>query len=138
VAAFATGAGVLLQGDSVGHFRWGTLAAVFGALAVFWVAIWMLDFTYYNRLLVGAVTALTAIERESANASRVNRIWLSIEIEKAVRTRAREPWRTAMGRWFFYGLVFLVLLAGGATSYRNYQDAASWPPAAGNQGGPPR
>jgi hypothetical protein len=78
VAAFATIAGVLLKGESISHeLRWGTLTAVFIALCVFWLAIWIIDFTYYNRLLLGAVRALTKIEEESKTSTRTSSIYLT-------------------------------------------------------------
>src|SRR5689334_15742825 len=59
IAAFATVASVLLKEEGVGgQVRWGTLSVVFLALCVFWVAVWIIDFAYYNRLLLGAVRAL--------------------------------------------------------------------------------
>lgn len=63
VATFATAASVLSKADAVGtDLRWGSLVVVFSSLAVFWLAIWLLDFLYYNRLLLGAVSALKEIE----------------------------------------------------------------------------
>ena len=42
------------RGDVSAKVRWDALAATFFLLSVFWVAIWPLDFMYYNRLLLGA------------------------------------------------------------------------------------
>jgi len=120
VAAFATIAGVLLKGENISHeLRWGTLSAVFVALSVFWVAIWILDFTYYNRLLLGAVRALIEIEAASERNGRVSKIVISTRIEEAVALRGgatREDFRLSKGRWLFYFLVFLLLLALMAAS----------------------
>jgi hypothetical protein len=114
VAAFATIAGVLLKGESISHeLRWGTLTAVFIALCVFWLAIWIIDFTYYNRLLLGAVKALIKIEEESKTHTRTSSIYVSTYIEEAVALRAPatgEGLRLSKGRWMFYILVFLLLL----------------------------
>ena len=38
--------------------NWKMAALVLAFLVVFWIAIWLIDFLYYNRLLVGAVRAL--------------------------------------------------------------------------------
>jgi hypothetical protein len=121
VATFATAASVLLKADAIGtDVRWDTLAVVFGSLAVFWLAIWLLDFFYYNRLLLGAVDALEEIERESEKGeNRVFKINLSTLIEEAV---VKGPKRTASARTkknslkrskglvLFYGLVMLLLV----------------------------
>ena len=45
----------------------------------------MLDLSYYNRLLMGAVQALISIEKDSAGSGTVDRIILSTEINKMVR-----------------------------------------------------
>ena len=135
VAAFATIAGVLLKGESVSSgIRWGTLTAVFAALCVFWLAIWILDFAYYNRLLLGAVKALVWIEKESKANNRTSSIYISTLIEQAVAQRKpseqaaafddpnekaailrdpakREDLRLSWGRWTFYGLVFFLLVS---------------------------
>lgn len=134
VAAFATVAGVLLRGDNITpQLRWGALSAVFLALCVFWLAIWILDFAYYNRLLLGAVKALTWIEKESKKGNRTSGIYISTLIEQAVARRqpskqadafddpeyraailadpaTHEDLRLAWGRWTFYVIVFALLL----------------------------
>jgi len=115
VAAFATVGGVLLKDEGISHeLRWGTLTAVFIALCVFWVAIWILDFTYYNRLLLGAVKALIEIEKESEASNRTSRINVSTYIEQAVALRkpaTREALNLSKGRWTFYSLVFILLVS---------------------------
>jgi hypothetical protein len=134
VAAFATLAGVLLRGDNITpQFRWGALTAVFVALCVFWIAIWILDFAYYNRLLLGAVKALVWIEKESTKTNTTSGIYISTLIEQAVAKRKpseqaaafddpeykaailadpakREDFRLSWGRWTFYVLVFVLLV----------------------------
>jgi hypothetical protein len=134
VAAFATLAGVLLKGDAISpELRWGALCVVFLALCVFWLAIWILDFAYYNRLLLGAVKALVWIEKESKKQNRTSGIYISTLIEQAVARRepskqadafddpayqaailadpaTHEDWRLSWGRWTFYLLVFALLV----------------------------
>lgn len=134
VAAFGTAAGLLLRGENISHeLRWGALTAVFFALCVFWVAIWILDFAYYNRLLLGAVKALVWIERESKKSNRTSGIYISTLIEQAVARRKpaeqaaafddseyqaailadpakHEDLRLKWGRWTFYVLVFALLV----------------------------
>lgn len=129
VAAFATIAGVLLKSESIGReLRWGTLAAVFAVLALLWLAIWVFDFTYYNRLLLGAVRSLLAIEEASKSGTRLAALSLSIDIEAAVRrgdsVLTLEYWARAKGRWVFYTVVFAVLVSGVIVSVRALGGAA--------------
>jgi len=115
VAAFATGASVLLRSGLLGpDFHWEVLTGVFSFLAVFWLAVWLLDFMYYNRLLLGAVRALVNLEAGSAN----NRI-LTIDLSTKIESTVRKPfgnWPRAVGIWLFYSLVFCLLLAGAIVS----------------------
>jgi hypothetical protein len=132
VAAFATIAGVLLKSESIGReLRWGTLAAVFAVLALLWLAIWVFDFTYYNRLLLGAVRSLLAIEEASKSGTRLAALSLSIDIEAAVRKGdsffTLEYWARAKGRWVFYTVVFAVLVSGLIVSVRALGGAAGAP-----------
>ena len=154
VAAFATIAGVLLKGESISHeLRWGTLTAVFSALCVFWLAIWILDFTYYNRLLLGAVKALVRIERESKSSNRTSSIYISTYIERAVALRdpqaqaaslddavekaavladptVPEGFELSKGRWTFYSLVFVLLVSLTVASIIQYRSPGSAEPSA--------
>jgi hypothetical protein len=79
VAALSTLVGVFAKSDP-GHFgiTWEIAFCVFLALAAFWVAIWILDFSYYNKLLIGAVAALIELEKISATQKRISQIKLSI------------------------------------------------------------
>lgn len=120
VAAFATVAGVLLKGDAIGEkLRWGTLAAVFTVLCLLWIAIWILDFTYYNRLLLGAVQSLVKLEKASQLGTRTDSLFLSADIEAVVAKGDGWSWNSlnkAKGRWAFYIIVFLLLAAGASIS----------------------
>lgn len=123
VGAFATVAGVMLKGESISRqLRWGALAGVFAILTIFWIAIWILDFAYYNRLLLGAVKALLVLEEQSKLGVAASSISLSTEIETAVKHTdpffSREYWSKAKGRWTFYSLVFVVLVIGTLISIR--------------------
>jgi hypothetical protein len=120
VGALAGAAGFAVKGDVTNTVRWGALSAAFSALTVFWVAIWILDFTYYNRLLTGAVNALLALEKHSAKAKTVDAIELSTIVETAVTdgkpSNSKGSFSRAFGRWTFYVLVFIVLMTGIAVS----------------------
>jgi hypothetical protein len=131
VAALAAIAGVIARGDVPQQLRREILAGVFTLLSVFWVAIWILDFTYYNRLLVGAVRALLEIEEFSKSTGASLPLNLSTRIEEAVRgpqpagknegSAVRPPHEArqlagAKGRRWFYGLVMAGLLGGVTVS----------------------
>ena len=121
VAAFATAAGVLIKTESVGvDFRWGFMSAVFSCLFVFWIAIWILDLWYYNRLLLGAVEALLVIERASLEGDRILGVNLSVQIEAAVRRRRKGSWKRCKGIWVFYFIVCLLLLTATGLSIRGF------------------
>jgi hypothetical protein len=69
---------------------------------------------YYNRLLLGAVNALVAIEKATnAGQTTLTSLDLSIKIEEAVANKgAGAAGRNSVGRWLFYILVFAVLITG--------------------------
>lgn len=115
VGAFAAIAGVVVKTDVAPDLRWGTLAGVFLLLASFWLAMWVLDFQYYNRLLIGAVDALIELEEHSKTSAKIDQLVLSTRIE-AVVAEGKRPGRGKLGRegarWWFYSIVFVTLLGG--------------------------
>jgi hypothetical protein len=115
VAAFATIAGILTKNDATPASRWEVMSGAFGILSAFWVAIWVLDQFYYNKLLSGAVRAILDIEKESAGADRIDRIDLSTKIENHVQ---HGPAFRNLSQHLFYLIVLLVLLTGLALSVR--------------------
>jgi hypothetical protein len=127
VAAFATIAGVAVKGDSINtDLRWGILTGVFAILSIFWLAMWILDFKYYNRLLLGAVNALIAIEEASKSSSKISELYLSTKIEATVKENKSPTSRRFLasektGRWAFYILVFTVLITGTIISSCNWR-----------------
>lgn len=119
VAAISALIGVFGKTDA-GLHSWGLSSAVFFFLCVFWVAIWVIDFRYYNALLLGAAEAIIDLETLSKTASHVTSIDISTKIEAAVageyqRGNAMPSKRRrhlVFGRWAFYLIVFAALLAG--------------------------
>jgi hypothetical protein len=99
------------------HFPWGLLTSVFAVLFLFWIAIWMLDFLYYNRLLSGAVDSLLELENaiNSGNEIKFN---MSHRIEDAVlgKQLTHIAKSTYWGPRFFYLIVTVVLFSGMAYS----------------------
>lgn len=119
VAAVSAGAGVFLKIDSA--TQWGALAAIFFILIAFWTAIYQLDLYYYNRLLLGAVNALKALENTVRPNDNTETILLSTFIDKAVEdskilsfdnegNEVWSKWRGSIGVRRFYGIVFVTLL----------------------------
>lgn len=118
VAAISTLTGVLNKvGNESQSFNWVISSGVFFFLMIFWVAIWIIDFTYYNRLLVGAVIALTELEKISKEKTHIQEIQLSTIVDEAVIGSNTKRDKTShsklsKGRWWFYSLVFFALFVG--------------------------
>jgi hypothetical protein len=110
VAAIATLAGIVAKTDLTPALRWGVMASAFLLLNAFWLAVWILDFCYYNRLLNGAVDALVEIEAASKTSATLDQLNLSTRIEEVVGTQRRA--RSSSGRWWFYSIVSFALIAG--------------------------
>jgi hypothetical protein len=127
VAALSTLVGVFAKAD-LGHFTytWEIAGFVFLGLGAFWVAIWILDFWYYNDLLIGAVAALLELEKESATKTHIAQIRLSTLVEQSAAGEMdfqfswRKTLRIIAPRWTFYILVFLALMAGAGLSYNEH------------------
>jgi hypothetical protein len=138
VAALSTLVGVFAKAD-LGQFTytWEIAGFVFLALALFWVAIWILDFWYYNDLLVGAVAALLELEKESETKSHIAHINMSTLVERSVAGELNfklgwwKTFRIVAPRWAFYILVFSALVAGACFSFSmHFQFVPSRFPAA--------
>jgi hypothetical protein len=119
VAALAALAATMVRSDFAPGLRWGVLSGAFVLLILFWVAVWVLDMRYYNRLLHGAVMALLEIEGLSRNSQPLTGLALSTRIEQIVEkgipaTMNGGPGfgRTRLPIWWFYGSVSLGLLTG--------------------------
>jgi hypothetical protein len=122
ISAFAT---IITKGDLIPSLRWELLIGVLLLLVFFWVAVWILDALYYNRLLYGAVTAILEIEQASQKGEPVSGLRLSTRIEQAVakgRASAGERQdrpttgctaiRGGVPVHTFYALVLAALLVG--------------------------
>jgi hypothetical protein len=99
---------------------WEIVIFLLFGLCVFWIAIWVLDFWYYNKLLIGAVAALLVLEQESKVRKRIGAIQFSTMVEAYMAgsmpfTRdqtKRELFMLRFGRWFFYSIVFVAIVIG--------------------------
>lgn len=114
LAAVITIGGALIhdKGSSTA-FPWELATVFFGVLIAFWAAIWILDFKYYNRLLLGAVDALLKLEDQMKAGERID-IEMSHKIEGAVK--GRRPTHASdgsiIGPILFYSIVLAVLVIG--------------------------
>lgn len=118
LAAIVTVSGILLKTlSSESRIPWGLLAIVFFVLFLFWLAMWLLDFLYYNRLLTGSVESLLILE-DAINSGSDIEFNMSHKIEDAVfrKLPARPDKGVEWGRWLFYSIVASVLLIGAAYS----------------------
>jgi hypothetical protein len=126
VAALSTLVGLFAKSD-LGPFSysWEIAGFVFLALALFWIAIWIIDFGYYNKLLIGAVAALLELEHESKTNNIAFEISLSTRVEQSVRgdlvfpdpLSLKQKLRIWSGRWAFYIIVFVALIGGAMFSF---------------------
>lgn len=124
IAALITIGGVLLKTvPPEPHLPWGLIATVLAVLFAFWIAIWLLDFIYYNRLLAGAVDSILALE-DAINADAKITFTMSHKIESAVlgNHSNKDP---LIGPLLFYSIVSVVLLAGVAYSWWRFACAPS-------------
>jgi hypothetical protein len=130
VAAISTLVSIFARSGTDLSMSWEVSAGVFGILCLFWIAIWIIDFWYYNKLLIGAVTALVTLEELSKTKSRIRQIDLSTTVENAVagasrgRNKAR-AFKLRPGPRAFYLIVFLALLGGFAFSFLEYKQQSS-------------
>jgi hypothetical protein len=110
VAALSTLVGIFTKTEKA--ITWEVAALVFAGLLLFWLAIWILDFAYYNRLLIGAVLALLELEEHSKTSRRINHISISTMIGQTVARKIKHSLGPTIGMWSFYAIVWLALLAG--------------------------
>lgn len=103
---------------SDGGMNWTLLSIGFFVLSCVWAGIWILDYFYYNRLLVGAVVALKEIEKQSKTHQTITELKLSTRVEDAVADRLELEDKIAIGpaRKAFYALVLAALMGVGGFS----------------------
>jgi hypothetical protein len=119
VAAISTLVTIFGKTGADPKLSWELAALVFSLLSVFWIAIWIIDFCYYNRLLIGAVAAILDIEALSKEAIYIRQIDISTKIERAVAREGKSlpsDWyrffNLHLGTWAFYVFVFGALIGG--------------------------
>lgn len=110
-----SGVAINLTAKPETKIEWGILFGTICFFLVAWLALWVLDWFYYTRLLLGAVDAIKS--REDLTEGRIT---LSTRVEARV------------GRYwipinFFYGVVMLALVVGAiftGCSYFHTQESA--------------
>ena len=115
VAALSTVVTLFAKSDAASNGVWGLAAFIFGGLCLVWIAIWIIDFSYYNRLLTGAAMSIYRLEERSKVSSFVRHIDISTSIEAAVTDWQRPKLKNlklTCGRWAFYIIVFCALALG--------------------------
>jgi hypothetical protein len=116
IAAVSAVVGLFAKEGGTGdlHLDWVVAQAIFAAMIGFWIAIWCLDIGYYNRLLNGSVNAIVELEKAT---SAENVFDGEIDMSRLIEKQFEKPWLNLQKRGYygvlmFYGIVFLVLLAG--------------------------
>lgn len=123
IAAIATIVGIITKsGTSNVDSNWLLATAIFIALGVFWIAIFFLDFFYYNRLLAGAVTAITKLED-----AQCSKTFSGIDLSKTIVAEFNKlpSLKSYMGVIIFYLLVLIVIFTGACFSYGMSQKTPS-------------
>src|SRR5258705_2517945 len=121
VAALSTVVTLFAKSDAASSGVWGLAAFIFGGLCLVWIAIWIIDFSYYNRLLTGAAMSIYRLEERSKVSSFVRHIDISTSIEAAVtdwqRPKLKNLKLTCGGFGFFK--IFVFALGFGSLSCLN-------------------
>jgi len=124
IAALAAILGVFLTDKNSNNditFNYGLASIALLFLILFWIAIWILDLGYYNRLLEGAVNAILLLEKNKEEFLKDKGIKLSTNIENAFHKRFNHEPKGCIKRIFssrngFYLIVFISLFIGFSIS----------------------
>ena len=117
LAALATVLGIVLKTtngiDETFNYGLAITALIF--LMLCWIAIWVLDLRYYNRLLEGSVNAILELEKNKESFLEKKEINLSSNIERAFKVRFEHEakgWKVRIfnGRNGFYLIVLSALV----------------------------
>lgn len=129
IAALAAILGIFLTDTNSNNditFNYGLASIALIILILFWIAVWILDLRYYNRLLEGSVNAILLLEKNKEEFLENKEINLSTNIENAFNQRfAHEPKGLIKrfllnARNLFYSLVFIGLFLGFVFSFSIY------------------
>ena len=117
LAALATILGIVLKSNKGNNetFNYGLAIMAISFLILCWIAIWILDLWYYNRLLEGSVNAILELEKNKESFLEKKEINLSSNITRAFTVRFEHEakgWkdRICNGRNGFYLIVLSALV----------------------------
>jgi hypothetical protein len=121
IAAVSTLVGIFTKtGTTDAKVEWMAATAIFVAMFFFWIAIFFLDIFYYNRLLIGAISAVTDLESKAASGALTS-INISTLIEEEFKSQAlRGKMSSFTGVLLFYAIVLVVIMAGAIFSWHMY------------------
>jgi hypothetical protein len=100
VAVITALVGFISKSDSSSDFKWELLSTAFIFLLMFWVAIFILDYFYYNKLLSGSVDAIVELEKSTKH---------EVSLSSQVANKAKSP---KLPIFSFYGIVAFALILG--------------------------
>jgi len=107
ISLIASLAGVFANNQD-GELNWSLIAFVLFVLFIVWVAIFVIDQFYYDRLLSGSVRELLELEKEAVIDGFPIKMSTKIELA-AVKNRAASSWILAV--LWFYGVIALLLFS---------------------------
>lgn len=122
IAAISTLVGIFTK-SQVADIRidWMIALCMFTGASLFWVAIWCIDFLYYNRLLLGAVAALRQLENEIQSGRVPTEINMSTYIEAEFsRSLVIKNFLRFRGILLFYAIVLFALTFGAGISLYSF------------------
>lgn len=110
IAVVSALVGFISKDNSSSNFKWELLSDSFIFLFMFWGAIFILDYFYYNRLLSGSVEAIVKLEETTNN---------KISFSSRVAAKVKSP---KYSIFLFYGIVAATLLVGAYVSYDKHTE----------------
>ena len=118
VAGVVTVAGLAINfgGKQAPAAEWTMVLFAISFLTIAWIALWILDVGYYNRLLIGAVNAICELEKATQTANPQDPL-KSIILSTRVRSQASGHTYVVN---IFYIAVLIGLLVGDALAYAKY------------------
>ena len=64
--------GFVSRSSESDELQWGLLGASFLVLSIVWFAIFLLDYFYYNKLLLGAVSSTLDLEKDNTTSPEIS------------------------------------------------------------------
>ena len=117
IAAISTLVGIFTKETTTTiQADWLIATAIFVALAFFWVAIWCLDFLYYNRLLMGAVGALVDLEEKTKLSTLVKFDGINMSTRIVDEFKRKTNYASFGGVFAFYLIVLATIVSGAIFS----------------------